>query len=93
MQGEPDLERAARDSLALVLDEVAPETIDPGQDMVREYGLTSLNKVLFVTDVCERTGVPVSHFTEQDLAAMRTLHDVVAALSRHADLLQEGSPR
>jgi hypothetical protein len=88
-----DLDRAARESLALVLDDVAPEDLAPDRDMVREYGLTSLNKVLFMTDVCERTGVSVSHFTEQDLAAMRTLDDVVAALARHAQPIGEGSPR
>lgn len=85
------LELAARDSLALVLDDVAPEDIGADHDLVREYGLTSLNKVLFMTDVCERTGVSVSHFTERDLAAMRTLRDVVTALARHASLIGEGS--
>lgn len=95
MPGEPlaGLEWAGRESLALVLDEVAPEDIRTDHDMVREYGLTSLNKVLFLTDVCERTGVSVSHFTEQDLAAMRTLNDVVTALARHTDLIGEGSSR
>lgn len=95
MPGEPlaGLEPAARESLALVLDEVAPEDIAVDDDLVREYGLTSLNKVLFLTDVCERTGVSVAHFTERDLAAMRTLGDVVAALARHADLVGEGSTR
>lgn len=91
--GQAELDGAARESLALVLDDVAPRELDPDQDMVREYGLTSLNKVLFMTDVCERTGVSVSHFTEQDLAAMRTLSDVVAALARHVQPVREGSPR
>lgn len=85
MPGDPlaGLERAARESLAMVLDDIGPDDVDTGGDMVREYGLTSLNKVLFMTEVCERTGVSVSHFTERDLAAMRTLRDVVAALARH----------
>jgi hypothetical protein len=88
-----ELEEAARESLALVLDDLAPDALDLGEDMVREYGLTSLNKVLFMTDVCERTGVSVSHFTEQDLAAMRTLGDVVDALARHDSLVGEGDRR
>lgn len=91
--GLTGLEHAARESLALVLDDVAPEDIGADHDMVREYGLTSLNKVLFMTDVCERTGVSVAHFTEHDVAAMHTLRDVVTALARHANLVGEGSPR
>lgn len=87
-----ELEEAARESLALVLDDIEPDALDLGADLVREYGLTSLNKVLFMTDVCERTGVPVSHFTEQDLAVMRTLDDVVDALARHS-LVGEGDAR
>jgi hypothetical protein len=86
------IELVARDSLALVLDDVAPEDLGPDHDLVREYGLTSLNKVLFMTDVCERTGVSVAHFTEQDVAAMRTLRDVVTALARHANLVGAERP-
>jgi predicted GTPase len=85
------IERAARESLVLVLDDVAPADLGLDHDMVREYGLTSLNKVLFLTDVCERTRVSVSHFTEHDVAAMRTLRDVVTALARHANLAGKGT--
>jgi acyl carrier protein len=85
------IERTARDCLAPVLDvETAPADLSLDLDLVTGYGLTSLNKVLFMTSVCDATGVAVSHFTEQDLASMRTLGDVVAALSRHAHL---GTPR
>jgi hypothetical protein len=83
--GGEDIEWAARDSLARVLDdEVTPEDIGLDLDMVGEYGLTSLNKVLFMTWVCEQTGVSVSHFTEHDVAHLRTLRDVVTALTRYA---------
>lgn len=79
------IENTARKCLAQVLDpEIAPEDIELDRTMVDEYGLTSLNKVLFMTAVCDATGVSVSHFTEHDLAAMRTLRDVVESLSRHA---------
>ncbi|GLX22992.1 MULTISPECIES: acyl carrier protein [Streptomyces] len=78
------IEAAARDQLSLVLvPEVEPEAIDPGADMVSAYGLTSLNKVLFLTEVCEETGVDLAHFTEHDLADMKTLRDVTEALARH----------
>ncbi|MER5810200.1 phosphopantetheine-binding protein [Streptomyces sp. NPDC002033] len=79
-----EIEAAARDQLSLVLiPEVGPDAIDPDADMVAAYGLTSLNKVLFLTEVCEETGVDLAHFTEHDLAAMRTLRDVTDALTRH----------
>lgn len=86
MQGDSaDLERVARDNLARVLDvEITPEDIGLDLDLVRDYGLTSLSKVLFMTSVCDETGVSVSHFTEQDVAQLRTLRDVVTALTRYA---------
>ncbi|WP_331733385.1 acyl carrier protein [Streptomyces sp. NBC_01276] len=79
-----EIETAAREQLSLVLiPEVEPHAIDPAADMVAAYGLTSLNKVLFLTEVCEETGVDLAHFTEHDLADMRTLRDVTDALTRH----------
>ncbi|MEU8431936.1 acyl carrier protein [Streptomyces sp. NPDC029216] len=78
------LQDAAREQLALVLiPEVPAEDLDPDADMVAAYGLTSLNKVLFLTEVCEETGVDLAHFTEHDLADMKTLRDVTDALARH----------
>ena len=83
----PDpIETTARAALAEVLPpEVAPEAIGPDTEF-EHLGLTSLNKILFLTAVCERTGVGLHHFTEDDLAAMRTLGQVVAALSRYAEV-------
>ncbi|GAA3293695.1 hypothetical protein GCM10020295_16270 [Streptomyces cinereospinus] len=48
--------------------------------MVDTYGLTSLNKLVFMMAVCDGTGAGLSHFTEEDIARMRTLRDVVDAL-------------
>ncbi|WP_030200924.1 hypothetical protein [Streptomyces sp. NRRL S-87] len=82
----PAIEAAARDQLSLVLTPpVAAEDLDLDADMVAAYGLTSLNKVLFLTEVCDETGVDLAHFTEHDLAAMITLRHVAAALTRHSD--------
>ncbi|MEO7287157.1 MAG: acyl carrier protein [Jatrophihabitantaceae bacterium] len=53
-------------------------------NMADAYGLTSLNKVLFLMSVCTETRVELSAFTEADVAAMATLGDVVTALSAHA---------
>jgi hypothetical protein len=78
-----DIGTAARGNLARLLDEITPEQIDPDCDMVNDYGLTSLNKVLFLTSLCADTGVGLSNFTEQDVARMRTLRDVTEALAPH----------
>ena len=51
---------------------MAPGELDLAADLAYEYGLTSLNKVLLVTSVCDDAGVDLRHFTEQDLAGMRT---------------------
>lgn len=80
-----DIETTARDNLARVLEsDLRPEDLDLDLDMADGYGLTSLNKVLFLMSVCDDTGVGLSEFTEPDVAAMRTLRDVTTALSRHA---------
>jgi hypothetical protein len=79
-----DIETAARQNLSGVLKSgVAPGELDLDLDMVDDYGLTSLNKVLFLMSVCDDTGVSMARFTEPDVAAMRTLRDVTAALARH----------
>lgn len=78
-----DIESSARGSLARLLAEVAPEDIDPDGDMVNDYGLTSINKVLFLTSLCNELDVGLSHFTEQDVGDMRTLRDVAQALAPH----------
>jgi len=82
---EMQLEAVARDGLAHVLESgPAPADLDPDLDMTDEYGLTSLNKVLFLMSVCDDTGVSLASFTEPDVAGMRTLRDVVTALAAYA---------
>lgn len=78
-----EIETAARESLARVLASgVAPDELDLDLDLA-DYALTSLNKVLFLMSVCDDTGVSLAVFTEPDVAAMRSLRDVIVALSRH----------
>jgi acyl carrier protein len=80
-----DIETAARENLARVLEPaVKPEDLDLDLEMADGYGLTSLNKVVFLMSVCDATGVALSEFTESDVAAMRTLRDVTTALARRA---------
>ncbi|MER6299973.1 phosphopantetheine-binding protein [Kitasatospora sp. NPDC001539] len=77
-----ETETAARENLVLVLTSpVEPETIDPDADLAARYGLTSLNKVLFLTSLCDETGTDLSRFTEHDLARMTTLREVVDAVT------------
>ena len=79
-----DVESAARRNLAGVLSGVEPDDIDLDLDMVDTYGLTSMNKVLFLMSACDDTGVSLSAFTEPDVARMRTLRDVTTALAQNA---------
>ncbi|SDE02691.1 hypothetical protein [Glycomyces harbinensis] len=81
-----DLDTLAREQLAQVLrDRPDPATLDAGEDLAETYGLTSLNKVLFLTSLCRAADVGLERFTEDDLARMRTLGDVVEAMRPHAD--------
>ncbi|HUC56848.1 MAG TPA: acyl carrier protein [Streptosporangiaceae bacterium] len=80
-----DLEVLVRDGLVRVLDsDVAPDDLDPDLDLADDYGLTSLNKVIFLMSVCDDSQVSLTEFTESDVAEMRTVRDVVTALSRRA---------
>jgi len=80
-----DIEAVVRDGLASVLDAGKPaDELDPDLDMADEYGLTSLNKVIFLMSVCDDTHVSLAGFTESDVAQMRTVRDVVTALSKFA---------
>lgn len=82
-----DLEVAGRDELAQLVDGVSADELALDADMSDVYGLTSMNKVLFLTAVCDRADVALSNFTEQDVARMRTLGDVLEALASHAEQL------
>ncbi len=83
-----DIEAIVRLGLAGVLEPPGdPDELDPDLDMADGYGLTSLNKVIFLMSACDDTNVSLTCFTESDVAAMRTVRDVVAALSRHAGLV------
>ena len=83
MSADMEIEAVAREGLARVLDtEVDPASLDLDLDMADGYGLTSMNKVLFLMSVCDDTGVGLASFTEPDVAGMRTLRDVVTALAR-----------
>jgi acyl carrier protein len=82
---DTQIEALVREDFARVLDSgVEPDDIDPDLDMSAEYGLTSLNKVLFLMSACDDAQVDLSVFTEPDVAQMHTVRDVVTALAKHA---------
>ncbi|MFI7546980.1 acyl carrier protein [Actinoplanes sp. NPDC049599] len=78
-----DLQTMVRDRIVQVLTDVTPAELDMSADLAGQYGLTSLNKVLLVISACDESGVDVAHFTEQDIAAVRSGDDLVSALSAH----------
>ena len=81
-----DIEAVVRDGLARVLEsDTEPTDINSDLDMAEVYGLTSLNKVIFLMSVCDDTNVSLAEFTEPDVARMRTVRDVVDALSEFAN--------
>ena len=81
-----DIEAVVRESLARVLEsDTEPADINPDLDMAEVYGLTSLNKVIFLMSVCDDTNVSLAEFTEPDVARMRTVRDVTDALSEFAN--------
>lgn len=87
MQSETDaeIETIVRENLARALESpVAPGDFDLDTDLAGGYGLTSLNKVVFLMAACDDTGVSLACFTEPDVAGMTTLRDVTTALSRHS---------
>jgi hypothetical protein len=84
MPADAHVEIAARESLARVLEPGAePAGLDLDADMSEDLGLTSLNKVVFLMSVCDETEVSLSAFTESDVAGMRTLRDVIGALTQN----------
>ncbi|MFE4054827.1 acyl carrier protein [Streptomyces sp. NPDC059096] len=87
MRPETDskIETVTRMNLARVLEsDIAANDLDLDADMAGVYGLTSLNKVLFLMSACDDAGVSLTRFTEPDVAGMTTLRDVTKALTRHA---------
>ena len=85
LSADSEIETVAREGLARVAEpSVEPADLDLDLDMADSYGLTSLNKVVFLMSACDDASVSLSSFTEADVAAMRTLRDVVTALACYA---------
>jgi hypothetical protein len=87
MPTETRVEIAAREALARVLEPPGndPDRLDLDADMSEDLGLTSLNKVIFLMSACDDAHVSLSAFTESDVAGMRSLRDVINALTQNVD--------
>ncbi|HBG98947.1 MAG TPA: hypothetical protein DDY29_09565 [Rhodobacteraceae bacterium] len=84
----PELETQVRESIAR-LAAVAPEDIEMEARLETALGFTSMKMVLLVTGLCQTTGVSLTAFTEDDLAAMTTPAAIVGHLAR--ELATEGA--
>jgi hypothetical protein len=81
---QSNLEALARNKLSSSLtSNVKPEQLTMDENMVDTWGLTSLNKVLFITTLCREADIELSQLTEEDLAGMHTLRDVIDILTPH----------
>jgi acyl carrier protein len=85
-----DLERTTRATFAQVVGDLDPAELALDADLVADYGLTSMNRVLFMISLCESLGVELSTFTEEQLAKLHTLGDVLAAMAERRQPSPEG---
>ncbi|MFI8417126.1 acyl carrier protein [Serratia sp. NPDC078593] len=82
-----NLETVARQRLTAVLaTPMDSEQLDASVNMRDAYGLTSLNKILFITSLCQEMDINLAGLTEEDLARMHSLDDVIRILAPHANV-------
>jgi len=79
-----EIEALVLEHLERVLPEVPPEGIGLDGDLVADYGLSSLNRVLLLTSVCAAADVDLGAFTAEQVAALSTPREVADALAGHA---------
>ncbi|CDH20922.1 acyl carrier protein [Xenorhabdus bovienii] len=78
------LETIARQKLAASLStDIDATQLDLKENMSDIYGLTSLNKILFITSLCNEMNIDLSNFNEDDLGNMQTLGNVIDILNKH----------
>ena len=85
-----EIEGATRATFAQVVGNLDPAEVSLDADMVADYGLTSMNRVLFMISLCDSLGVALSTFTEEQLATLHTLNDVLAAIAQRRQPSPEG---
>ncbi|WP_447872589.1 acyl carrier protein [Serratia fonticola] len=81
-----NLETIARQKLAATLTPpMESDSLDSSANMRDAYGLTSLNKILFITSLCREMNIDLAGLTEDDLAHMNSLGDVIRILAPHVN--------
>jgi acyl carrier protein len=56
-------------------------SVDLDRPLFEYYGLTSLNMISLLMNVCEQSGIQLSEFSEQDLASFKTPRDIIGAVT------------
>lgn len=79
-------ETLVQDHLTKILNRPASESkaLHMDQDLRFSYGLTSLDRIILMTDVCKDAGVALTSIDEDEIAALHTPCDIVNLISRKA---------
>ena len=85
-----EIESTTRATFAQVIGNLDPAELRLDADLVADYGLTSMNRVLFMISLCDSLGVALSTFTEEQLSTLHTLDDVLAAMAHRRQPSPEG---
>ena len=70
-------------------EDVTPGNVDLDRGLFDGYGLTSLNMVLLMTSLCDEADIPLTAFTDKDIAGLKTPRDIADALDRAAARWQQ----
>lgn len=78
-----DVETIVRENLYKMLQHKpdAPAAVDIKKRLTQEYGLTSLDRILFMTAVCEEAAVPLMAFTAEEINSLATAESVINSLN------------
>lgn len=84
-----EIESVTRATFGQIMD-LDPAELSLDAQLVADYGLTSMNRVLYLISLCDALGVALSTFTEEQLATLHTLNDVVDAMAQRRQPSPEG---
>ena len=76
-----EIEALVLEHLERVLPDLPPEGVELDGDLVADYGLSSLNRVLLLTSVCAAADVDLGAFTAEQVATLATPREVAEALA------------